>query len=690
MQVSNTNDVKIYNLSAGRSLPEWLSDRKKRMLAKKHSEIRHRIELIQDFEMPTVSTNVAVSRDGQFVMVVGTYKPRVRCFEVSQLSMKFERCFDSDVVTFDILSDDYTKMVFLHCDRYVEFHAGYGRYHRIRIPKFGRDMAYLSAACELYFGCDGPEVYRLNLDQGRFLNPVTTEATAINVCRVNSHHNLVCLGTEEGRVEAFDPRSRSRVGVLECALSSVTEDTEVRGMPSVTALTFKDALTLGVGTATGQILLFDIRSDKPLLVKDHLYGLPIKKVAFHSEADVVMSMDAKVLKLWDRTSGKAFTSVMPGPDLNDLCLVGNSGLFFLANEEKKVLSYYIPSLGPAPRWCSFLDNLTEELEETQQETVYDDYKFVTQRELEDLGLGHLVGTNLLRAYMHGYFLDIRLYHKAKALVQPFAYDEYRKKKIRETVEAARKNRVESKLKLPAVNRELARKLQEAAEVEATQKVAPKKSKNVPKTALLGDSRFKAIFENPDFEVDPASEEYRLLNPLVKSMDKRQKKRREAAAEKQGDDIMDLLDPVEDGRENGKGSSSDEESSDDDRTWTKEVKKQHKMLRQETKSTTGPKMYELKSGVELRDGVFDGKRESVDAVKRLQKTAQKLTLGQRLERERSGAGTVVGASGNRMMTFELKKTRFERDREEKTKVHMAERKKVRRSTKGLKMGKAPPF
>lgn len=26
------------------------------------------------------------------------------------------------------------------------------------------------------------------------------------------------------------------------------------------------------------------------------------------------------------------------------------------------------SLGPAPRWCSFLDNLTEELEEDQQPT----------------------------------------------------------------------------------------------------------------------------------------------------------------------------------------------------------------------------------------------------------------------------------------------------------------------------------
>jgi len=39
-----------------------------------------------------------------------------------------------------------------------------------------------------------------------------------------------------------------------------------------------------------------------------------------------------------------------------------------------VQAYFIPSLGPAPRWCSFLENLTEELEETSNPTVYDDYR----------------------------------------------------------------------------------------------------------------------------------------------------------------------------------------------------------------------------------------------------------------------------------------------------------------------------
>ena len=47
--------------------------------------------------------------------------------------------------------------------------------------------------------------------------------------------------------------------------------------------------------------------------------------------------------------------------------------------------FYIPSLGPAPRWASFLDGITEELEESRTATTYDDYKFITKEELYDIG-----------------------------------------------------------------------------------------------------------------------------------------------------------------------------------------------------------------------------------------------------------------------------------------------------------------
>ena len=73
-------------------------------------DIRRRIELIQDFDMPGISTSIKVTNDGQYILATGIYKPRVKCFDVKNLSLKFERCFDSEVATFDILSDDYSKV----------------------------------------------------------------------------------------------------------------------------------------------------------------------------------------------------------------------------------------------------------------------------------------------------------------------------------------------------------------------------------------------------------------------------------------------------------------------------------------------------------------------------------------------------------------------------------------------------
>ena len=67
--------------------------------------------------------------------------------------------------------------------------------------------------------------------------------------------------------------------------------------------------------------------------------------------------------------------------------------------------------------------------------------------MESLGLNNLLGTNLLRAYMHGYFMDMKLYHKVKAIVEPFAYEEYRKNKIREKIEEQRATRIRQKVKL---------------------------------------------------------------------------------------------------------------------------------------------------------------------------------------------------------------------------------------------------
>lgn len=54
---------------------------------------------------------------------------------------------------------------------------------------------------------------------------------------------------------------------------------------------------------------------------------------------------------------------------------------------------------------------------------------MTRQELAELGLEHLIGTDLLRAYMHGYFMDNKLYERSKAVAKPTMYEEYRRRRI---------------------------------------------------------------------------------------------------------------------------------------------------------------------------------------------------------------------------------------------------------------------
>lgn len=46
----------------------------------------------------------------------------------------------------------------------------------------------------------------------------------------------------------------------------------------------------------------------------------------------------------------------------------------VAKDAPEITPYFVPSLGPAPRWAAFLEGLTEELEEAAVPTVYEDYR----------------------------------------------------------------------------------------------------------------------------------------------------------------------------------------------------------------------------------------------------------------------------------------------------------------------------
>ncbi|KAH8352430.1 hypothetical protein KR084_004133 [Drosophila pseudotakahashii] len=719
MFVNEVNDVKIYNLSAGKSVPDWLTDRRKRSQLKKKADSRRQIELIQDFEMPGVCTSIRMSPDQQYILATGTYKPRVKCFEVANLSIKFERCFDSEVTTFEVISEDYGKMVFLQCDRYVEIHAAHGRHYRLRIPRFGRDMKYHKPSCDMFIVGVGRDIYRLNLERGQFLQPFETDGSCLNACDVNPEHHLLLAGTKEGTVEAWDPRTKQRCSTLDVAMKLPG----VKEFPSVTALKFRNGLHMGVGTASGHVLIYDIRAKQPLLVKNHLNRLPIKRLAFNPAQNAVYSLDEATLKLWDEQTGKQIAYVESTTSFNDFCTIPDTGMFFVAQEDVKMMTYYVPAMGPAPRWCSFLDNLTEEIESEVVENVYDDYQFVTAKELGELGMEHLVGSNLLKGYMHGYFMDARLYNKAKAVVEPFAFDRFRKDKIRQEIESERKSRLQIESKLPKVNKELALKIMD----EQANPSNSSKQRNVPN--LLEDSRFKAMFENADFAVNKSAEEYRLLAPVLNRLDKSKakelKKRVEVAhvAELHADEAQQREESDNDedlfGFEKSDGEtkddSGDEASSDDEdrREYVKEMKQAYKQVKrqredeeeleeendeQQQDETADAKLAPQTNGYHQKP-TSNGNRFTMTALDQhqgsslVQQRIKKASLQDRVQvmSQLEGQVTNVGRSlGNRQMTFEVnkqKKSQFHaKKREAEMKKHREERRSIVRPIKSLRLKK----
>jgi ribosome biogenesis protein ENP2 len=149
------------------------------------------------------------------------------------------------------------------------------------------------------------------------------------------------------------------------------------------------------------------------------------------------------LQVWDMHSGEGFTSVEPNcGDINDVCVWPGTGLAFVATDSPHIGVYFTPSLGPAPAWCNFLESVVEDMTASEASgNVYDDYRFVTKEELARLELDHLLGTHLIRAYMHGFFIDNRLYHKARARVAPFEYEAFRAKRVAEKIEEERQSHI---------------------------------------------------------------------------------------------------------------------------------------------------------------------------------------------------------------------------------------------------------
>ncbi|KAF7858853.1 hypothetical protein EAF04_008895 [Stromatinia cepivora] len=546
MKLTNSSEIPVYTVSGAstaRPLPDWLARKRKRSL-KNDPEYANRVELLQDFEFEEASSCIRVSEDGEWVMSTGTYKPQIHTHYLPHLSLSFARHTTTLNHSFILLSNDYTKSLHLQTDRRLEFHTQGGCHYQTRLPRYGRDLVYDRASTEALIPAVGVnadglgEVYRLNLEIGRYMKPYQIEVGGddlttsgggalqggINTGSVNcaaiaeESHNLMAFGTSIGTVEFWDSRSKARVGILGARKGQIT------------ALDFdRSGISIATGSSDGIVQLYDLRRPVPILTKDQGYGFPIKTLMHmttSSQEKKILSADKRIIKLWDEMDGKAWTSVEPAVDINSVAWCKNSGMLLTANEGKQQHAFFIPQLGPAPKWCSFLDNMVEEMAEEAPSETYDNYKFLEIPELKSLNLGHLVGTtNLLRPYMHGYFVANKLYEQAKLIANPYVFEDERNKRVKEKIERERASRIRGGKKVK-VNQNLVDKVLKRQE----------RREKVDETAgVLGDSRFGKLFEDEDFAVDERSREFQALNPSTKVGGGEETKQRKVDSEDESSD-----------------------------------------------------------------------------------------------------------------------------------------------------------
>lgn len=535
MQWTTVNDVKTYNLSGGKTLTQFLEDSTKESKSlKKDENYKSRLELMQDFEFRETSSRVCISKDRQYIGAVGSYPPEMKVFDTEQLGLKFMHRTDHESIDIVFLDTDFRKLVMLQTDRYMEFHSQFGKHHKFRVPKPGRELAYDKSQAHLYVAADGSQVFRFDLDEGIFLEPLTTRNQSNETVCFNPCYPFVICGGDTGVVEAFDCRMDNK---KPCSVFDAFQDgdDEDNGRGVNCSVFSGDGMKMGLGMASGLARVFDIRSQKPLAERDHNVGLPMKAIDFttHQQSRgelLVGSADERTIKIWNAATGELFTSIDSQSKLNDVKFFPESGLILTANDSPRCGAFYVPSLGVAPRWCHFLDNLTEELEADTHETVFTDQHFVTREHLEQLGAGSLIGTNMLKPHLHGFLIHIKLYKQLKSVTEPFAYEQYRQQKVQERLKEKRQMRIPVKQQVN-VNQALLERLEEQA--KSAKKAISRKQVKQSETAgtLLQDSRFiSKLFANPDYQIEKVEHPGEVVLPestqavLDKALAKQKKKR----------------------------------------------------------------------------------------------------------------------------------------------------------------------
>ncbi|KAH9410968.1 hypothetical protein HK407_09g13820 [Ordospora pajunii] len=285
------------------------------------------IEMVRDLGYTAASFDMAVSEDGKCLVSIGSYKPSVKIYDLVNLSLKVERHLEAEPLRVIPLAQDASKICVLKRDRSLELHAKYGFHESIKMPSICLDACFNKFKAEVMCAGVGPDVYRFNLEQGRFLKSQGTtiqEILCICMCEANG---LICVGGDN-KIQFIDQRSKEVFRTVDYSETPFSMCFSSSGME------------LGVGTEEGSVYLHDLRARKEICKVSHEGS--VRKVGFNGK--ILVSIGGKAMKCIDRAG-------MIGEYAGDVgmsCFACAGGFMFIGFDNGEIREVISEELGEIP------------------------------------------------------------------------------------------------------------------------------------------------------------------------------------------------------------------------------------------------------------------------------------------------------------------------------------------------------
>jgi ribosome biogenesis protein ENP2 len=233
------------------------------------------------------------------------------------------------------LTSDGEKLCILRNDRIVEFHAKYGYHESIHIPEFCYDICINPFRAEVLMTGDGNNVYRFNLEQGRFLKSYNTRIQEIRSVEFNTTNGLIGIGGDR-RIEFLDQRCKK-----------IVRSVEYSECPSTIGFS-EGGLEVGVGMIEGTTYFHDLRARKEMIKIDD--NTRIRRILFNGKT--MIGQSGLYLRCYNRNGVLGEYRALSKMS----CFECSGGMIYIGFENGEMKSFGVKELGEMPRWYKAFDD----------------------------------------------------------------------------------------------------------------------------------------------------------------------------------------------------------------------------------------------------------------------------------------------------------------------------------------------